>query len=102
MTIAQVETQIGHGGGQFDKIIGREHLRSNFKAASFNIDEIEAVLDGGDRQQERNVFQFAFASGMRPSEYIALIRNAVSISEKTISIQAAFKEAKDTCRARCR
>jgi integrase len=57
---------------KLNKILGREQMRSSFKADPFDVDEIDAILNACQRQQERNMFQFAFCTGTRPSEYIAL------------------------------
>ncbi|WP_229422117.1 tyrosine-type recombinase/integrase [Massilia aquatica] len=85
---------------RLNKILARTQLKSEFKAAPFDIDEIEAILDACDRPQERNMFQLAFSTGMRPSEYIALTWRAVSFREMRVSVEAAFVdgEAKDTAK----
>ncbi|NHZ32630.1 site-specific integrase [Massilia sp. CCM 8692] len=59
-----------------------------------------SALSASDRPQEHNVFQCAFATGMRPSEYIALAWPAVSFDEVCISVEAAFVdgEARDTAK----
>lgn len=56
---------------RLNKILARDQMQSTFRADPFDIDEIEAILDACHREQERNMFQFAFCTGMRPSEYIA-------------------------------
>ena len=53
------------------KILARDQMQSSARADPFDIEEIEAILDACEREQERNMFQFAFCTGMRPSEYIA-------------------------------
>jgi integrase len=85
---------------RLNKIIARDQLSSKFKADPFSIDEIEAILAACDRPQERNMFQLAFATGLRPSEYIALTWSAVSFDANRIWVEAAFVdgEAKDTAK----
>jgi integrase len=56
---------------RLNKILARDQMQSSFRADPFDIDEIEAILKACERQQEGNMFRFAFCTGMRPSEYIA-------------------------------
>jgi integrase len=53
------------------KIMPRENRKSDFVADPFSMVEIDAILKACTGQ-ERNVYQFAFATGMRTSELIAL------------------------------
>lgn len=53
------------------KILDREAYNVDFETDPFNAQEIAAILAAADGQA-RNVFLFAFCTGMRPSEYIAL------------------------------
>lgn len=53
------------------KLLEREAKSVEFVADPFSAAEIAAILMACDGQ-ERNVWQFAFATGLRPSEYIAL------------------------------
>ncbi|HZV67532.1 MAG TPA: site-specific integrase, partial [Telluria sp.] len=76
------------------KLVAREQLNSDFTADPFDIDEIEAILSACVREQERNIFLFAFASGMRPSEYIALAWPAVSFVKHAVSVDCAFVDGK--------
>ncbi len=80
------------------KILAREQLASDFEADPFDIDEIEAILTSCDREGEHNMFEFAFTTGMRPSEYIALTWGAVNFVKHDIAVQGAFVdgEAKKT------
>lgn len=56
---------------KLDKILSREQRKSEFSPDPFDMVEIAAIL-GAATGQERNLWQFAFATGMRPSEYMAL------------------------------
>lgn len=82
------------------KILVREKRADSFHADPFDIDEIEHILAACDRPQERNMFQFAFLSGMRPSEYIALDWSAVDIDRHRVAVEGAFVdgEMKDTAK----
>ena len=53
------------------KIMPRENRKSDYVADPFSMVEIDAILKACTGQ-ERNVYQFAFATGMRTSELIAL------------------------------
>lgn len=57
---------------KLSKLLPREQRTSTFRAHPFDIDEIEAILLSCSREEDRNMLQFAFCTGMRPSEYIAL------------------------------
>lgn len=85
---------------RLNKIVAREQLSSKFKADAFSVDEIEAILAACDRPQVRNMLQFAFSTGMRPSEYIALSWSAVSFDANQIWVEAALVvgEVKDTAK----
>ncbi|MES2319052.1 MAG: tyrosine-type recombinase/integrase [Pseudomonadota bacterium] len=72
------------------KIISREQMGADFEADPFDINEIEAILEACEREQERNMFRFAFASGLRPSEYIGLRWGAVNFVKNAFSVQGAF------------
>jgi integrase len=76
------------------KIISRQQMGSDFEADPFDIDEIEAILKACERAQEHNMFEFAFATGLRPSEYIGLRWGAVNYVKNTFSVQGAFVDGK--------
>jgi integrase len=75
---------------KLNKILGRDQLRSDFRADPFDIVEIDAILNVCDRPQERNMFLFAFCTGMRPSEYIAIEWGQVSFVMHQLSVEGAF------------
>lgn len=56
---------------KLNKIITKEAKKVEYVVDPFSAAEIQAILDAC-KGQERNVFLFAFTTGMRPSEYIAL------------------------------
>lgn len=70
------------------KILSRDAYDYDFETDPFTSAEIQAILDSCDGQL-RNVYQFAFCTGMRPSEYIALRWPAVSMQEFKVSVERA-------------
>lgn len=56
---------------KLNKIMTREQRKSDFVPDPFDMSEISAILANCDGQK-RNLFQFSFATGMRPSECMAL------------------------------
>ncbi len=56
---------------KLDKITSREQRKSEFEPDPFDMAEINIILATA-QGQERNLWQFAFATGMRPSECMAL------------------------------
>ncbi|MDB5937459.1 MAG: Integrase [Massilia sp.] len=70
------------------KILGRDAYKVDFVADPFSAAEIAAILSVCTGQ-ERNVWQFAFATGMRPSEYIALRWESIDFSRLTVRVERA-------------
>lgn len=70
------------------KILDRDAYKVEFVTDPFNAAEIAAILDACSGQ-ERNVWQFAFATGMRPSEYIALRWESVDMAALTVRVARA-------------
>lgn len=62
------------------KTLDREAYKAEYEVDPFNAQEIAAILSAG-HDQARNVFQFAFYTGMRPSEYIALRWDSIDWTE---------------------
>lgn len=56
---------------RLQKTLDRDAYKAEYEVDPFSAQEIAAIL-GAAQGQARNVFQFAFYTGMRPSEYIAL------------------------------
>jgi integrase len=75
---------------RLNKILARDQMQSSFRADPFDVDEIEAILGACEREQERNMFQFAFCTGMRPSEYIAQEWPNVNFVMHQLQVAGAF------------
>ena len=82
------------------KLLPRDQRVSKFKADPFNIDEMELILNACERDEERNMLQFAFCIGMRPSEYIALQWPAVDEPHHQVSVAGAFVDGEMKDRAK--
>jgi integrase len=70
---------------KLDKIMSRESRKSDYVVDPFDMAEILAILAACEGQ-EKNVWQHAFATGMRTSEFIALEWQSVDWSHSTISV----------------
>lgn len=70
------------------KIFSRDSYKVDFLTDPFSAEEITAILGACDGQ-ERNVWQFAFATGMRPSEYIALQWGSIDWIKFTAKVERA-------------
>lgn len=73
---------------KLDKIVSREQRKSEFAPDPFDMSEITAILNA-TTGQERNLWQFAFATGMRPSEYMALKWDAVDWQKCQVRVERA-------------
>lgn len=71
---------------KLSKILSREAYDYDFETDPFSSAEIQAIL-GACEGQLKNVYQFAFYTGMRPSEYIALRWPAISLQEFKVSVE---------------
>lgn len=83
-----------------NKILSKAQRKSKNVTDPFNIDEMENILAACDRDQDRNMFQFAFGTGMRPCEYIALGWNSVKIDRNFVRVANTFVDGagKDTAK----
>ena len=54
------------------KLLSKQTSKSNFKVDPFDRGEVKAILDATHHEQIKNLFQFAFFTGLRTSELIAL------------------------------
>lgn len=70
------------------KILDRDAYKVAFVTDPFTAAEIKAILAVVDGQ-ERNVWQFAFATGMRPSEYVALRWDSVDLVKLVVRVERA-------------
>lgn len=73
---------------KLNKILDKESRKVEFIADPFSAEEIAAILATCEGQ-ERNVWQFAFATGMRPSEYIALEWGSVDWIHGSVRVERA-------------
>lgn len=76
---------------KLDKIIPREQRKSAYVVDPFSFEEITAIL-GACTGQERNLWQFAFATGMRTSEFIALDWRSIDWIGAKIDVNRAMVE----------
>jgi integrase len=70
------------------KVLDRDAYASTPTADPFSAEEIGAILAVAEGQM-RNVWQFAFSTGMRPSEYMALRWDSVDLIAGTIKVERA-------------
>jgi len=68
------------------RIIPKEAKRVDYIVDPFSTEEIRAILEACDGQ-ERNVLLFAFSTGMRPSEYLALRWSSVDWKNLTVMVE---------------
>ena len=54
------------------KLLCKASSKSDFKVDPFDKDEIQAIVDAAHDEQIKHLFQFAFFTGLRTSELIAL------------------------------
>lgn len=73
---------------KLDKLLEKEAKQVEFVADPFSASEIAAILAACDGQ-ERAVWQFAFATGLRPSEYIALRWGSVDWLNCAVMVERA-------------
>ena len=74
---------------KLDRIITADSRSSNFKLDPFTEKEIEILLSGMDGQV-RNLFQFAFYSGLRTSELIGLKWGNVDFVNREVLVDAGM------------
>lgn len=67
-----------------DRILDKTATESEYEPEPFNATEVKAILDAAGA--DRAMFQFAFFTGLRTSEYIALDWPAVNLDEGTARI----------------
>lgn len=73
---------------KLDKIMSRAQRKSDFAPDPFEMPEITAIMNVATGQ-ERNLWQFAFATGMRPSEYMALEWSSIDWANCRIRVERA-------------
>lgn len=71
---------------KLNKIMSREQRKSEFEPDPFDMAEINAILATAVGQ-ERNLWQFSFATGMRPSECMALEWSSIDWLNNRVSVE---------------
>lgn len=71
---------------KISRILPKESRRVEYVVDPFSADEIDAILAACEGQ-ERNVLLFAFSTGMRPSEYLALRWASVDWINLTVMVE---------------
>ena len=80
------------------KLLSKQTSKSNFKVDPFDKEEVNAILDATHHEQIRNLFQFAFFTGLRTSELIALEWEDIDLINGVIHVARAVvkKQIKGT------
>ncbi|CAM2932153.1 TPA: tyrosine-type recombinase/integrase [Legionella pneumophila] len=80
------------------KLLSKQTSKSNFKVDPFDKNEVKAILDATHHEQIRNLFQFAFFTGLRTSELIALEWEDIDLAHGIINVVRAVvkKQIKGT------
>lgn len=72
---------------KLSKIISKDQFDSEFEVDPFSIDEIHRILASCPNDQVRNLWKFSFATGMRPSELMALEWQMIDWVGFTVSVR---------------
>jgi len=80
------------------KLLSKETSKSDFKVDPFDRGEVKAILEAAHHEQIKNLFQFAFFTGLRTSELIALEWEDVDLSNGLVHVVRAVvkKQIKGT------
>ncbi|KTD52251.1 putative lambdoid prophage Rac integrase [Legionella quinlivanii] len=80
------------------KLLSKQTSKSNFKVDPFDKNEVKAILEATHPEQIRNLFQFAFFTGLRTSELIALEWEDIDLAHGIINVVRAVvkKQIKGT------
>ncbi|PJE14249.1 DUF3596 domain-containing protein [Legionella sp.] len=80
------------------KLLNKQTSKSNFKVDPFDKMEVKAILDATHHEQIKNLFQFAFFTGLRTSELIALEWEDIDLAHGIINVVRAVvkKQIKGT------
>ena len=78
---------------ELDDILKKEQKKSQFKIDPFDRDEINAILSVDDGQI-KNLYQFAFFTGLRPSELMGLRWGDVDWIHHTVYIEETIVDKK--------
>ena len=79
-------------------IFDKKSSKSDFKVDPFNRDEISAILKAAHHPQIKNLFQFAFFTGLRTSELLALEWRDIDLNRGCVRVSRAMvrKQVKGT------
>lgn len=85
---------------KLNKIMSKDQRKSDFVPDPFDMTEIDAILKACDGQKQ-NLFKFAFATGMRPSECMALRWDSIDwlngkIRVERVKVAGVIKEEAKT------
>lgn len=80
-----------------DRLLAKVAKRSTYVVDPFNAKEIAAILEHATEPQERNLFRFAFWSGLRTSELIALEWAHIDFVNELVRVRQAVvrRQVKD-------
>lgn len=78
------------------RVLNKQTIKSDYAPDPFDINEISAILSQA-KDQARNLFQFAFFTGLRPSEIIALEWRDIDWVNGLIRIKRAVVEKQEKC-----
>ena len=70
--------------------MNKESSKSDYKVDPFDRDEINAILEAAHHLQIRNLFQFAFFTGLRTSELLALEWRDVNFKKGVVKVSRAM------------
>ncbi|HBP6867982.1 TPA: site-specific integrase [Legionella pneumophila] len=73
-----------------NKLLDKDTSKSDFKVDPFNRDEIGAILEAAHHPQIKNLFQFAFFTGLRTSELLALEWQDIDLKRGTAKVSRAM------------
>lgn len=77
-----------------DKLLNKETAQSDYEVDPFNREEINAILNHAEAEV-RPLWQFAFFTGLRPSELIALRWQDIDWVKGLVSVRRAIVEKKE-------
>lgn len=77
-----------------DKLLDKDTRDSSFEIDPFDAGEVKAILEAISEPQRRNLLQFAFGTGLRTSELIALQWSDINWEKRTVHVCRAFVAGK--------
>ena len=80
------------------KLLNKQTSKSDFKVDPFDRNEVNTILEAAHHPQIKNLFQFAFFTGLRTSELIALEWSDIDLINDVIHVTRAVvkKQVKGT------